>query len=241
LIARTVATVDPGHRLTFLRSEPPLTLRQVQADDDETCALCLVGTAAGPLAGDQLSLELEVRAGAKVVLTATGASIAQGRPGGRAAELSVRAALNDGSQLTADTGARIVCTGSRVDVQVVIEVGTGCSLEWRELIVLGRSDEPAGEAVLRWDVTQGGVPVLRQVVDLSDELTGTWPGLLAGNRVLASVLLTTPTLQARTIVAGRTAAAQRIDDRTALITVLAPDTASATRQVDDLLRALRHG
>ena len=50
-------------------------------------AVRLVGTAAGPLAGDDLSLSLLLAPGARASLGATGASLAQGRDGGGAASL----------------------------------------------------------------------------------------------------------------------------------------------------------
>ena len=43
-----VRMIEPDGRLGHLHCEPPLTLRRIRADGT-TCALCLVGTAAGPL------------------------------------------------------------------------------------------------------------------------------------------------------------------------------------------------
>jgi urease accessory protein len=81
VIARSRAVVHPGGRLAGLSCQPPLTLRQVLAEEPGTCALCLVGSAAGPLPGDDLALVLEVAPGARATLQAAGASIAQGRAG----------------------------------------------------------------------------------------------------------------------------------------------------------------
>ena len=83
VIARTTAVVEPGGVLGELACAPPLTLRQVHgADGQGRCELRLVGTAAGPLAGDDLSICLELRPGARATLRATGASVAQGRSSG---------------------------------------------------------------------------------------------------------------------------------------------------------------
>jgi len=229
VIARTTAVIEPGGVLGELSCEPPLTLRQVRCDDPGRCELRLVGSAAGPLAGDDLSLALRLRACARATLRATGASLAQGRDGGAAASLSVYAELAAGACLVADPGALIACAGSRVDVRLELVLSADASVEWHELVVLGRTGERPGQATMRWDVTRAGRPVLRQFVDLV-------PGLTSGRRVLACALIAGPAIAARTVVAGPTAAAQRVDEHTLLLTVLADDAASAARE----LAMLRH-
>ena len=168
--------------------------------------------------------------------------MAQGRVHGGAAvagSLSIRADLAEGADLIADPGALVVCQGSRVDVRLDLALGAGAALDWRELIVLGRTGEPAGQATLRWDVTRLGRPVLRQLVDLNPRTPNTpdpaaRAGLTAGRRVLACALIAGPALAPRTVVASPVAVAQRIDDHTLLVTVLDDDAARATRQLDDL-------
>ena len=230
MIARTTAVVEAGGVLGELACAPPLTLRQVHGADRSgqgRCELRLVGTAAGPLAGDDLSIRLELRAGARATLRAAGASLAQGG----AAALSIRADLAERADLIADPGALILCQGSRVDVRLELALGAGAAVDWRELIVLGRTGEPAGHATLRWDVTRLGRPVLRQFVDLADPARA---GLTAGRRVLACALISGPALAPRTVVASPVAVAQRVDEHTLLVTVLDDDAARATRQLGDL-------
>ena len=227
MIASTTAVVEAGGVLGEVTCAPPLTLRQVYSEARDRCELRLVGTAAGPLAGDDLSILVRLRPGAKATLRATGASVAQGRGQGDAAALSVRADLADGANLVADPGALVVCEGSRIDVRVELTLGAGAAVEWRELIVLGRTGEPPGRATLRWDVTRLGRPVLRQFVDLD-------LGLTAGRRVLACALIADPAIAPRTVVASATAIAQRVDDHTLLATVLDHDAARATQQLDEL-------
>jgi urease accessory protein len=249
VIARTTAVIEAGGVLGELTCAPPLTLRQVHSDAAGRCELRLVGTAAGPLAGDDLSISLRLRPGARAALAATGASLAQGRAKtgrsdagkGDAAALSLRADLAAGADLVADPGALIVCRGSRVDVRVELALGPGATVRWRELIVLGRTGEPPGQATLRWDVTRLGRPVLRQFVDLADPALTAWAGLTARRRVLACALIcdSDPAWAPRTIVATATAVAQRVDDHTLLATVLDDDAARATRQLDELCARAR--
>jgi urease accessory protein len=242
VIARSSAVIEAGGVLGEVSCTPPLTLRQVHGDAADRCELRLVGTAAGPLAGDDLSISLRLRPGARAALAATGASLAQGRGGaGRAAALALRAELADGADLVADPGALVVCRGSRVDVRVELVLGRGAAVRWRELIVLGRTGEPPGRATLRWDVTRLGRPVLRQFVDLADPALVAWAGLTARRRVLACTLVSDcdPAWTPRTVVASATAVAQRIDDHTLLATVLDDDAARATRQLDELCAQAR--
>jgi urease accessory protein len=243
MIARSRAVIGPGGRLAELACQPPLTLHQVTSARADVCALCLVGSAAGPLAGDDLALTLEVRPGAIATLQATGAAIAQGRSGHGSCRLRFEASLGAGSRLGADPGPLIVRPGGRVDTRVRISLEPGAAVDWRELIVLHRDAlpgaGPAGTAAepgvtLRWDVTRRGRPLLRQLVDLTDPAWLRWPGMIAGRRVLASALLAGPGLTARTIVASPTAAAQQLADEAVLVTVLSDDAAAARSQRDAL-------
>ncbi len=184
---------------------------------------------------------LRLRPGARATFGATGASLAQGRSsgGGGAAALSIRADLAEGAELVADPGVLVVCHGSRVDVRVELALARGAAVRWRELIVLGRTGEPPGQATLRWDVTRLGHPVLRQFVDLADPALTAWAGLTARRRVLACALIADPASTPRTVVAAPTAVAQRIDDHTLLVTVLDDDAASATRRLGELCAKAR--
>jgi urease accessory protein len=257
VISRTTASVEAGGVLDHVYCAPPLTLRRIFGDDDSSCALCLVGTAAGPLPGDDLQLSLHLGAGARATLVAAGASIAQGGdaplpggdaplpggnaplPGGNAplpARLAVSAVLGPGARLEADPGAVVVCGGAGVDIIVSIELADDAAVQWREVVVLGRTGEAAGAATLRWDVQRGHRPLLRQFVDLRDPRWAAWPGLIAGARVIASELISGPAVQARTEVRSPTCVAAALDAQSMLLTVLGNDAA----QVSAELTALRN-
>ncbi len=217
---------------------PPLTLRRVRSDSPHTCTLCLVGTAAGPLAGDDLELCLHLLPGAHAGLIATGANIAQGRGVQVPARLSMRAQVDAGARLRAEPGALIVCEGSRVDVHLDLALAADASVDWRELVVLGRAGDRPGAATLRWDVTVAGRPLLRQYLDLADPELRTWPGMLGDARVLASALITGPHVDARTVVASPSAVAQRLNDHSVLVTVLGHDAAEVATELARLCVAV---
>ncbi len=223
--AEAYAKVEAGGVLRHVRDAPPLTVRRVHSDDPAVTALCLVGSAAGPLPGDELTLRLDVANDARASLRATGASIAQGR-GCDPSRLDLNVSLGERAELDADPGALIVTAVARVEVRVRITLPETATLRWQEVLILGRTGEPPGAVTLRWDVTRAGIPLLRQHIDL----TGSdWIGRLAGARVLATTLLVGPELTARTRVLTPSAVAQRLDEHAELRTVLAPDTATAAR------------
>lgn len=205
------ALIEPGGVLRHVESAPPLTLRRVHGDPG-VVALCLVGSAAGPLAGDELHLSLDVRGDA--TLTAAGATIAQGG----AATITTRVHVT--GRLRADPGPLIVCAGAHVDVRLDVTLTGAASLDWSELLVLGRTGEPPGTATLRWNVTHDGTPVLRQRVDLADPALLAWPGLLHHARVMATRLRIGPDVQARTIVHSPTDVTQRLAPHAELRTSL---------------------
>ncbi len=70
--AKVVARLGPGGdtRLEELRSSAPLALRRGAG------ALWMVGTAAGPLPGDRVSLSIDVGAEAMLTLRSTAAAVA---------------------------------------------------------------------------------------------------------------------------------------------------------------------
>jgi urease accessory protein len=231
VIASASALVDAPGVLRQVHSQPPLTIRQIYSERPDSCALCLVGSAAGPLPGDELDLRIDIAAGADASLIASGATIAQGRAAqGRAtpttpARIRMHVSVGARATLDADPGALIVCAGAHIEVHLKIELDATATLRWRELIVLGRSGEPGGQAVLGWDVTRAGRPLLRQSVDLSDPQLTRWPGLIGNQRVLMSELNVGPAVDARTTVHSPLHVAQRLADHATLTTQLLPTTA----------------
>jgi urease accessory protein len=234
VISRSVAVVARGGRVPTLASQPPWTLRQVHADEPGCAALCMVGAAAGPLAGDDLELRLEVRDDARAQLGATGATLAQGRHEGRPASLRTSVRVGAGAVFVGAPAPLIVCAGSHVAACLEIDLDDTASLTWRELVILGRSDEASGALTLAWRVERAGRPLLRQSVDLDSAPTRSWSGMAAGRRVMACALISRPGLEARTVVARPTAVAQTLDAHSSLITVVDDDAASAARQLDEL-------
>ena len=222
--ARTTVVVDPGGRLASVACQPPLTVRQVRTRAADTCALCVVGTAAGPLPGDDLALRLMLTASATASLQATGAQIAQGGvPGAPTARVRYEVTVGAGATLDADPGALVVAANADVEVEVRIDLAADASLTWRETVVLGRSGEPPGRVRLRWDVRRAGVPLLRQDLDLADDPLREWLGMHGGAKLLTTTLHVAPGLDARTEVRSPTDVTQRLAHDATVTTTLTPE------------------
>ncbi|MGC5663444.1 urease accessory protein UreD [Micromonospora sp. WMMD723] len=193
-VARVVAVADRRGRtvLRELRGESPLLLRQAAAEDGVP-TVYVVGGAAGPLAGDDLRLSVEVGPGAQVRVRTVAASVAlPGRPGA-VSRMRVDATVHDGGtlhwlpeQLVAAAGCDHVA-GSRVTL------AEGARLLWREELVCGRYGEPAGDVVVATSVDHGGRPLLRQSLAVGPAAPG-WagPAVLGGATATGSLLVVGP-------------------------------------------------
>jgi urease accessory protein len=221
------AVLERGAVLRSVVSGPPLTIRRVDSEDADTCRLCLINSAAGPLAGDDITFELTVGEHANAAVVAAGAAIAQGG----ASRLRSLVRVGEHASLDGGPAPLIVSHSASVVSETCLELAESASVRWRETLVLGRSGEPAGLARVGWTVTRGGRPTLRQSVDLTSEKLASWPGMLATGRVLLSLFISAPGYQATSQVLDPTAVRQRVDGHSVLITVLADDAATAEKRL----------
>jgi urease accessory protein len=184
--ARIVAVRAPGDGVTrfpVLSSQVPLVLRRTPD------AVYLVGGAAGPLGGDDLTLEIEVAAGAALrVRTAAAAVALPGRDGAESV-LRLRARVGAGARLEYLPEPVVVADGARHRVEVAVSLAADATLLFRDEIVLGRHGERGGSCVSRLTADLGTAPLLRHEVAVSgmDEVS-LGPAMLGGHRVFASLL-----------------------------------------------------
>ena len=175
---------DAGTRCSVLRSQPPLTLR---ATPD---AVYLVGTAAGPLGGDDVRLDVTVAAGAELTVRSVAATtLLPGARGGRSRG-RVDVAVGPGACLRWRPRPVIVTAGADHVATTTLELAGDASLWWREEVVLGRHGEAPGSLLQGLRVDVAGHPVLRHDLALGPR----WPGSLgpagtAGARAVGMVLV----------------------------------------------------
>lgn len=178
--ARVVAVPDGrgATRLAELRSSFPVRLRRTGPD-----TVHAVATGAGPLGGDRLHLDVEVAKGARLRLASVGASVVlPGRDGARScSEVTVH--VGAGGSLDLQLGPTVLCAGVDHRARTAITLDGDAQLRWRDVVVLGRADEPPGRVRLRTDVVGPDGPLLREVLAVGpDDLLD--PHRLGGARVL---------------------------------------------------------
>jgi urease accessory protein len=182
--ARVVAEYG-GHRrtrLTSLRSEAPLVLRATPG------ALYLVGGAGGPLGGDDLTLEIEVGAGARLTVRTAAASVAL--PGSGPSQVRVRATVGEGGELRWLPEPLVAAQACHHHMEVELALEEGARLEWREEVVLGRHGEEGGSVLSRQTVDLGGAPLLRQELALGPRYpAAASPAVTGGARAVASLVV----------------------------------------------------
>ncbi len=192
MIANSGAVVeagpDGGPRYLRLSSVAPLLLRPTAV------GLYLVGGAAGPLAGDRVSLDLRVGAGCHLTVRSVAAAVA--RPGPSRAgwsRLIVTIDIGAGATLHWLPEPSVASEGCRHSVEAAIRMGAGAGLVWREEVVLGRHAEASGswESALRVDI--GGRALIRQHLALGPHAPG-WDGqaVVGDARAVGSLLLVGP-------------------------------------------------
>lgn len=213
-------------RLTRLRSDGPYAVREA-AD-----AVYLVGAAAGPLGGDELRLDLDVGAGARLAVRSVAGTLLL--PGdGTTSRTVVRARVGAGGHLDFAPEPTVAAAGCDHHGVAEVSVAEGGTLRWQEELVLGRHREVAGRCTTRLDVTLGGGPLLRHELRLPDRAAYAGGAVLGDARCVGGVLLVGPGLT-RDPDAGDGLAVLPLSGPAVLVSALAPDSAT-------LRRRLRHG
>ncbi|MER7459815.1 urease accessory protein UreD [Micromonospora sp. NPDC126480] len=233
--ARLVARVDRHGRtvLAELRGESPLLLRQVRTPHGVT--VYVVGGAAGPLAGDDLRLDVEVAAGAAVRVHTVAASVAlPGRPGATS-RLLVRASVAAGAVLHWLPEQLVAAAGCGHVSESRVAVADGGTLYWRDELVCGRHGELPGDAVVHTSVDHGGRPLLRQALSVGPGAPG-WagPAVLGGASATGSLLVLDPArpVEPPRVTAGGTAARLPLAGGAATLwTATAPDAHTLRRHL----------
>lgn len=162
-----------------LASEPPVALRA--ADD----AVYFVGSAAGPLGGDETDVDLTVTAGSALTIRSATATVALAGPG--PSHTRVRARVAAGGCLVWSPEPTVVSRRAEHEVDAYIDLAAGAALRWRDEVVAGRHNECGGRARLRIAVDRDGRPLVRHDIELSTA-TRTYP-LLGAGRASASLLV----------------------------------------------------
>lgn len=240
LRARVRVRAEPdgrgGVRWPILRSAPPISLRP--AGD----VLHLVASAAGPLGGDEVQVEVEVAPGASLTVTSVAASLALPGRSGAPSSLRVVATVGEGAALRWLPQPLVACHGCDHHATAEVAVADGATLEWREELILGRHGEPCGDVRTSLRIDVGGRPLLRHELRAGPRSPG-WdgPAGLAGARAVGQLALVGHSFvpPSGTPVAGPHAAVLGLEGPGVLVTALGGDAPGVRRALDEGRRCAR--
>jgi urease accessory protein len=207
-----------------LDSRIPLVLRRTPD------AIYLVGGAAAPLGGDDLSLVVEVGPDAPVRIRTSAASVALPGLTGAGSVFRLTATVADGGRLEYLPEPTVVADGARHRTEITVTLAGTASLLLRDEIVLGRYGERGGSCVTRLSVDRAGRPLLRQETMVrGDDKVSLGPAVLAGCRTTGSLLIVGPGAPPGS--AGDGVAVLPLAEDAALMTAVAGDAHTLRRRL----------
>jgi urease accessory protein len=211
-------------RVTVLRSDGPLALRETPL------GVYLVGTAAGPLGGDDLTLDIDVGPGSCLVIRSAAGMLLLPGPHGGASALRISARIGPGGRLDYAPQPTVAAAGCDHRAGAQIELAAGATLRWREEMVLGRHGEPSGQCTSRLDVTVAGVPAYRGELTMGHPETDHSSAVLGGAGAVGSVLL---------VDAARPPPSVAVHDGLAVLPLAGPGAAVTATARDAMILARR--
>ncbi|TMR10852.1 urease accessory protein UreD [Nonomuraea turkmeniaca] len=179
----TSLSVDGRTVVGRLASAPPLTLRQTGP-----YTVHLVSTAAGPLGGDRLALDVDVAPRTTLELGSVASTLVL--PGEGESEMLITARVGAGATLRFTPEPTVLAAGCRHRLIVRLALEPDASVLWREEIVFGRYGEEPGRCHARFDATCAGRPLIRQEFTVGDPALDTSPAVFGAARCVGTTFLT---------------------------------------------------
>lgn len=228
--ARLAVELVGGHSVVrLLRSMPPLTLVPARTNGP-SATVRIVGSAAGPLGGDDLELSVHIGPGARLTLAGIAATLALPGPQGEPSRSTVRIDLADNAQVDYLPEPTVITARANHHAVLDATLAAGAELHCREMLVLGRTGERPGRLAVTTNVTRDGHAVLRQRLDIGDSTMDANLTTLAGKRVLATELHLDSVR--RESASGEWWSASPLAAGGTMVTALTDDAVTASRLLD---------
>jgi urease accessory protein len=231
-----VARRDGRDVLVDARSQPPLAVR------DTADRILLVGSAASPVGGDALEIEVVVGAGATAVIGSVAATSIFPGPHAERSRLDTNVAVAGGGRLLWWPEPLLSIAGSnhRSTTRVGLVAGARCTIV--EEVSLGRSGQPSGTLELDLRVERAGVPIVHHVERFGPDEPGTGSsvGVADARHVISGVVVGVDPGMARTRIDLHARGAWLpVAADAAMVLVTASDRPSALRLLAELRPCLR--
>lgn len=150
-----VADDDGRPHLRSAYAEPPF--RVWKCND----RILLSASSAGPVGGDELTLDIDVLAGATAAIGAVASTIVLPSPASAPSTMTTTANVGPGAHLDWIGEPTVSVMGSDHTVATAVQLDETATCRIVEEISLGRSDEPPGQLRLVMKVDRGGAPLVR--------------------------------------------------------------------------------
>jgi urease accessory protein len=175
--------------LAVLRGEAPIGLFPGAAPAPGWAQVWMVGSAGGPLGGDDVELRIEVEDGAALAVGSVAASVALS--GTSPSFTRVHVVIGSEASLVWAPEPLIVTGRADHRVDVHLTAAPDSRLWWRDELVLGRAGERPARCVLSYHADLGGRPWVRQQLAIG---APAWDAaaVVGGAKVVGSVLATDP-------------------------------------------------
>jgi len=124
----------------------------------------LVGTAAGPLGGDDATIAVRLGPGAQLRLRSAGATIVQPGLHDPVSRLGMELQIGDDARLDVACEPTVVIHRAEHRARAEVELAGNGQVRLLEQVLLGRSNEPGGGWSGRTTLTRDGAPELRHTL-----------------------------------------------------------------------------
>lgn len=203
-----------------VRSEPPLTWRRSGR------RVLLVSSAAAPVGGDDLTLDIEVEEGATADLGTVAATMIWPSAAPARSSSTNTITVAGRGRILWRPGPMVSVHGSDHVATTLLRLAPSATGVVVEELALGRHGEPSGELELRLRVERGGSPLVHHVERFGRSQPGAGSVVSTGaaRHVCQAVLVGVAVGRPRSIVDGQVAAAWLpVADDTVVVLAVGPD------------------
>jgi urease accessory protein len=195
--------VDGRTEIVGRRAEAPLAIRRCDG------RVLLAATAAAPVGGDELALDVRVDVGARVDVGTVAATMVWPGPDGARSTMATTCTVGDDGQLLLHPEPTIVVAGARHRVSTVVRLAPTARCTIVEELSLGRSGEPSGDIDLELRVERAGAPLVHHAERFGPSSPGVGTSVsVGGARFVVSMVVVGPPVDGpRTTIAATGAAA----------------------------------